>query len=180
MWSDIVSLFDGYGMIPMIIMLFGVLLCIVEVFIPGFGLFGVLGGICSIGGIVARMFLGASLTQFLIMILLFSSLIVLAIISMFISARCGLIKYSPIVEEKTSVPVNYGKDNKQLVKTLLGKTTFASTEFKPIGKFSYNGEMYEATTYGEFVSKGEKIQIVEIKADKIFIKVANGVNGKTK
>ncbi len=180
MWGNIVSLFDGYGVIPMIVMLFGVLLFIVEVFIPGFGIFGILGSVLSVGGIVARMFLGATVTQLIIMILSVASLIVLAILTMLISAKCGLIKYSPIIEEKTSVPENYGKDNKKLIKTLLGKTTFATTEFKPVGKFTYDGDVYEATTYGEFVSKGEKIQIVEIKADKIFIKVASGVDGKTK
>lgn len=180
MWTDIVNLFDGYGIIPMIVMLLGVLLLIIEVFIPGFGFFGISGSVLSVGGIVARMIMGASLQQFLIMVLSVASLVVLAIIVMLISAKTGLIKYSPIIESKTSVPVNYGKDNKKLVKTLLGKVTFANTEFKPVGKFTLNGETYEASTYGEFIEKGQKIQIVEVKADKIFVKVASGENGKTK
>lgn len=179
MWSDIVALFDGYGAIPMIIMFAGVILCIVEVFVPGFGVFGILGGTFVVSGIVARMIMGASLDQFLIMVLTSASLVVLSIIIMLISAKCGLIRYSPLIEDKTSISVNYGKDNKQLLK-LLGKVTFAETEFKPTGKFNFNGETYEATTYGEFISKGEKIQIVEIKADKIFIKKSDSVNGKTK
>ena len=40
---------------------------------------------------------------------------------MLISARFGFIKYSPLVETKTSVPTNFGKDNKAYVK-MLGKT----------------------------------------------------------
>ncbi len=182
MWSDIVSLFDGYGAIPMIVLLAGVLLCIVEVFVPGFGVFGILGGIFTVGGIVARMIMGATVDQFLIMILSAASLVVLSIIIMLISAKFGLIKNSPLIEDKTSISTSYGKDNKQLLK-MLGKITFSSTEFKPTGKFSFNGETFEASTYGEFLEKGEKIQIVEIQADKIFVKKAdsvNGNNGKTK
>lgn len=177
MWTEIVSLFEGYGAIPMIIMLAGILLCIVEVFIPGFGIFGILGLILSCGGIIARMIMGASLDQFLIMILSDVSIVVLTILIMLISAKAGWIRRSPIIEDKTSISVNYCKDDKQLIK-MLGKVTFAKTEFKPTGKFSYNGEDYEGRTNGDFITKGEKIQIVEIKADKIIVKKADGVHEK--
>ncbi|MBR2467670.1 MAG: hypothetical protein IKB42_01330 [Clostridia bacterium] len=179
MWSEVVTLFEGFGTIPMIIMLAGILLCIVEVFVPGFGVFGITGLTLSIGGIVARMIMGATLNQFLIMLLSSVSLVVLAILIMLISARAGAIRRSPLIESKTSISVNYGSDDKKLLK-MLGKVTFATTEFKPSGKFDYNGETYEGRTNGEFISKGEKIQIVEIQADKIIVKSANGINGKTK
>ena len=179
MWNDFIALFSGYGAIPMIIMFAGVILCIVEVFVPGFGIFGILGGIFSVCGIVARSIMGATFAQILYMILVDVSLVCLSIIVMIISTRCGFIRHSSLVESKTSISVNYGKDNKQLLK-MLGKTTFATTEFKPTGKFNYNGETYEATTYGEFIQKGEKIQIVEVKADKIFVRTADGVTNLEK
>lgn len=179
MWNDFIALFSGYGAIPMIIMFAGVILCIVEVFVPGFGILGILGGIFSVGGIVARSIMGATFAQILYMILVDVSLVCLSIILMIISTRCGFIRHSSLVESKTSISVNYGKDNKQLLK-MLGKTTFATTEFKPTGKFNYNGETYEATTYGEFIQKGEKIQIVEVKADKIFVRTADGITNLEK
>ena len=179
MWNDFIALFSGYGAIPMIIMFAGVILCIVEVFVPGFGIFGILGGIFSVGGIVARSIMGATFAQILYMILVDVSLVCLSIILMIISTRCGFIRHSSLVESKTSISVNYGKDNKQLLK-MLGKTTFATTEFKPTGKFNYNGETYEASTYGEFIQKGEKIQIVEVKADKIFVRTADGITNLEK
>ncbi len=169
MWSEFIGLFAGYGAIPMGIMFFGALLCIIEVFMPGFGVFGLTGGVVSVGSIIARMVMGASVIQLLIMIMLVATIIILSLLIMLISARFGFIKYSPLVETKTSVPTNFGKDNKAYVK-MLGKTTFAETDFKPTGKFYYNGSQFEAATYGEFVAKGDKIQIVEVKADKIFIK----------
>lgn len=179
MWNDFIALFSGYGAIPMIIMFAGVILCIVEVFVPGFGIFGILGGIFSVGGIVARSIMGASFAQILYMILVDVSLVCLSIILMIVSTRCGFIRHSSLVESKTSISVNYGKDNKQLLK-MLGKTTFATTEFRPTGKFNYNGETYDATTYGEFIQKGEKIQIVEVKADKIFVRTADGITNLEK
>lgn len=179
MWNDFIALFSGYGAIPMIIMFAGVILCIVEVFVPGFGIFGILGGIFSVGGIVARSIMGATFAQILYMILVDVSLVCLSIILMIVSTRCGFIRHSSLVESKTSISVNYGKDNKQLLK-MLGKTTFATTEFRPTGKFNYNGETYDATTYGEFIQKGEKIQIVEVKADKIFVRTADGITNLEK
>ena len=169
MWAEFLNLFAGYGAIPMGIICLGALLCIIEVFVPGFGFFGITGGVLSVGGIVARMIMGASVIQLLIMVLFVISLVVLALIIMIIIARLGLLKYSPLVERKTSVPVNYGNDNKTLLK-MLGKTTFADTDFKPSGKFTFNGNTYEAISNGEFISKGDKIKIVEVKADTIHVK----------
>ena len=80
MWNDFIALFSGYGAIPMIIMFAGVILCIVEVFVPGFGIFGILGGIFSVGGIVARSIMGATFAQILYMILVDVSLVCLSII----------------------------------------------------------------------------------------------------
>lgn len=178
MWSEVISLFNGYGIIPMVILCLGIVLCIIEVFVPGFGVFGILGSVFTVGAIITRMILGASVNQFLIMVLSTISIIVLSIIVMFVSARFGLIKHSPLIENKTSVPVNYGKDDKKLLK-LLGKVGFAETEFKPTGKFTLNNTTYEARTYSEFVEKGEKVQVVEIQADKIFVKKYDSLNGKT-
>lgn len=169
MWAEFTNLFSGYGAIPMAIICLGALLCIIEVFVPGFGFFGIAGGIVSVAGIIARMVMGASVIQLLYMVVMVVTLIVSALLIMILLARLGLIKYSPLVENKTSVPVNYGNDNKDYLK-LLGKTTFAQTDFKPGGKFVYNENVYEATTYGEFISKGDKIKIVEVKADTIYVR----------
>ena len=169
MWAEFINLLAGYGAIPMGIICLGALLCIIEVFVPGFGFFGITGGIISVGGIIARMVMGASVIQLLYMVVMVVSLVVLSLLVMILLARLGLVKYSPLVERKTSVPENYGKDNKAYLK-MLGKTTFADTDFKPSGKFTYNENIYEATTYGEFISKGDKIKIVEVKADTIYVK----------
>ena len=87
MWEEFVALFSGYGVIPMIIMFAGVLLCIIEVFVPGIGIFGILGGIFSVGGIVARSIMGATVNQIIYMVLVSVSLVCLTIIFMIISTR---------------------------------------------------------------------------------------------
>lgn len=172
MWQEFLSLFSGDGILPMIIMLIGIVLLVVELFVPGFGVFGITGGILIVAGITFRMILGATWIQFGIMIGLVIILAALALLILIISAKSGLLSFSPLVMKKTAIPTDHAKDNKKFVK-LLGKTAFATTDFIPVGKFTLNDELYEATSRGEFIEKGSKVQIIEVVADKIIVKKAN-------
>lgn len=54
MWESIGTLFDGLGVIPMIIFAVGIIFCIIEIFVPGFGVFGILGIVFIVVGIAVR------------------------------------------------------------------------------------------------------------------------------
>lgn len=171
MWAQIANLFTGLNVIPMIILILGLIFIIIEIFVPGFGIFGIIGSVLSLGGVIARMVMGGTIEQLVIMVLFVVVIVLISFGFMVFSANHGMLKRTPIIESKTSISVDYAKDNKELVK-MLGKITFAETDFKPSGKFLYNGELFEASTYGDYISKGTKIQIVEVKADTIFIRKA--------
>lgn len=167
--ESLFSLFDNLGIIAMIIFAIGIIFCIVEIFIPGFGVFGITGTILIAGGIIFRYLLDKNIEHLIIMIMFVITVVFIAAIIMLYSAKHGLLGHSPIIESKTSISVNYSNDNKDFLK-LLGKITFADTKFTPVGKFTLDGLTYEARTYGEYIEKGTKVQVVEVSGDTIYIK----------
>lgn len=169
MWESIGTLFDGLGVIPMIIFAVGIIFCIIEIFVPGFGVFGILGIVFIVVGIAVRFLLDYDIQHLIIMIMFVLTIIFLAILIIIYSAKHGMLGNSPLIENKTAISTDYGKDNPEYLK-LLGKTTFTDTKFLPSGKFSFNGESYAAISYGEYIEKGAKIQIVEVSGNTIYVK----------
>lgn len=167
MWEEIVFMFNTmqwYIYVPLII---GVILMVIECFVPGFGIFGI-GGLASIiGAIVAQGILYKSITQVLFLI----SLAILAILLIFLiflrSARFGLIGKTPLVQNKTALPVDYDNKNKNELKFLIGQRGVTITPLRPSGKFMIDKKVYEGITAGELIDINEIIKIVDFEGNKI-------------
>lgn len=168
MWQQFVGLFSDYGLIAMIVMIFGLLMCMIEVIIPGFGVFGILGTLFTFGGAVARIIMGATGLQILSMLILIVVVVVVSVVLVTIFAKAGILSKSALVQDKTVVPVDYEKPTKEQRK-LIGKVGFAYTVFKPSGKMQLDGKIYDAIS-NEYIEKGEKIKVVEIKNNSIVVK----------
>ncbi len=174
MWAtisnEITALFNGMGYIPMIALFVGLVLLIVEIFVPGFGIFGIIGAIFSIVGIAVRMIIGGTVIQLLIMLTFAIVIVIIAFIIVVILARCGVLRMG-LVQNKTAIPGNFAKPNKQYAK-LIGKVGFATTAFRPVGAFSYKEKTYDAISTGEFIDKNSKVVVVDVKGDEIYVKKA--------
>lgn len=169
MWQQFVELFADYGLISMVAMIFGLIMCMIEVIIPGFGVFGILGTMFTFGGMVSRIIIGTTWMQVLLMLILIVLVVILSIILVILFARLGLLGKISIIQDKTVVPTDYEKPSKEQLK-LVGKVGFAHTVFKPSGKLIYDGVVYDAMSDGEFIEKGQKIKVVEIKNNTIIVK----------
>ena len=67
-WDEVVSLFTEMNLVPAILLIIGLIFCIVEIFIPGFGVFGITGSILLVGGVVAKMLYGGTVTQLFVLL----------------------------------------------------------------------------------------------------------------
>lgn len=168
MWNEIVGLFSGLSIIAIILLLVGLVLLMIEVFVPGFGVFGILGSVFSLAGIVTKICIGTTLNQILIMLCFAIVCIIVIFVVFTISARIGFVKRSAFVQDKTSVPVNY--DYVKEYSKLVGKIGFAKSDCNPVGKMSYNDKIYEVNSLDNFIEKNCKIKVVEVKGDRIYVK----------
>lgn len=151
-------------MLPWIIIIamLGLLLLFVEILMPGFGLFGILGTISLLGTLVAvfKLFgFTAFLTMLVAVVIIFFGMIVFA-------KKSGL--YNKVVlKEKQE---DKGFDETPL-RGLLGKTGVTHTELKPFGIAEIDGKIVDVCSTGDFVDRGTKVQVVQITGKTVTVKV---------
>ena len=163
MWESFVQIFTGpFSWLTITLICVGIVLCLIEAVMPGFGIFGILGIMCEVGAVVTNAIVSGDPIQVLILFLLVT-LITLLIFLLFVrSARFGVLGKTPFVENRSSISVNYGKDQVKKLNELVGKEGIATTECRPIGKVRINQEIYEVRSKNTMIKKGEVVRVIEI------------------
>lgn len=172
MWEQIVLLFTEMGIVPAICLLAGLVLVVIEIFQPGFGVFGSLGGILTIVGIALRVANSGSANPFaiLFLLLLFISLIIIAAFLIMVkSARYGWLKRTPIFDEGTAISSGFSEGTKDF-NFLIGKKGITTTNLRPSGYASIEGENYDVTAEGFYIQKDELIRVVGVEGVRIIVK----------
>ena len=145
--------------------LFGILMFVVEMFTPGFGVAGGLG-IAAFAAIIVMQFLANSVTALIVtavLVLLLAIIIVLFIRSF----QKGTLSRSKIVNttavEGESSPVAKEKD-------LVGKTGTAITALRPAGIAEIDGVGMNVSTYGNFIEPGKPVVVAAVEGLNVFVK----------
>lgn len=167
-WNEVVSLFTEMNVVPAILLTLGLVLCVIEMFVPGFGVFGISGIVCLVGGIVAKMLYGGTLTQLCALIVIFAVILLIMFGVTVWSAKRGLISHTPMVLKETALPENYADIDESLQK-LKGKEGVTVSICRPFGMIQVGDKFYDASSVDEYLEKGTLVKIVEIDGDRIFI-----------
>ncbi len=167
-WDEIVSLFTEINVVPAILLTLGLILCIIEMFVPGFGAFGISGIVCLLGGIVAKMLYGGTITQMIALIVIFAVILLIMFGIAVWSAKRGLISRSPIILKETALPENYAEVDKSLQK-LKGKEGLTVTVCRPCGTIQIDDKYYDASSVDEYLGKGTLVKVVEVDGEQIYI-----------
>ncbi|HET8860370.1 NfeD family protein [Marivirga sp.] len=159
----------------------GLILIAVEVFvIPGFGIFGILGLILSLGSLVFIMLNNEAfdfdfvpsenITSALLTTLtgLFGSIVL-----MFIGGvRLTNSKFFKRVALQGVQAKTEGYSSRFIVEKMAGKTGTVFSVLRPSGKVEIEGELYDANTRGEYLEQGEKIVVVDESGTSLKVKKA--------
>ena len=172
-WNNFVEIFTGeFAWLTITLMVLGIIFCVVEAVIPGFGFFGIMGILFEIGAVLVHAFLCDGLKnplQMLILIVMIV-LIVLLIFLLFVrSARFGLLGKTAIVENRTAVPTDYGRKEQEEMKELLGKEGITTTDLRPIGKVRIGEETIEVCSKNGLVTRGEVVKVVAVEDNIIYV-----------
>ena len=148
--------------------LFGILMFIVEMFTPGFGVAGGLG-IASFAAIIVMQFLANSVTAALIVTAVLMLLLAIIIVLFIRSFQKGALSRSKIVNhaalEGESSPAVKGKG-----KGLVGKAGTAVTALRPAGIVEIEGERLNVSTYGNFIDAGKEVTVVAVEGLNVFVR----------
>ena len=159
----------GYLAVPCILcFLFGILMFIVEMFTPGFGVAGGLG-IASFAAIIVMQFLANSITSALIVTAVLLLLLAVIIVLFIRSFQKGKLSRSKIVNA-ASVEGDSSPVVKEKGKSLIGKTGRAVTALRPAGIAEIDGERMNVSTYGNFIEAGKEVVVDAVEGLNVFVK----------
>lgn len=141
----------------------GFILVGVEMVVPGFGLPGLSGIACLIGGILLTaktVEQGLTITVIVVVLLAVMLTVVLLILK--------TVKPPFVLEDE--LKAEHGQLNASDLEYLVGKEGVASTDLKPAGKCDIEGVEFDVRAEGRYIEKGTKVRINRIYENTIMIK----------
>lgn len=173
MLEAITTLFQGtYGLVTAICLTVGLVLLAIEIFIPGFGVCGITGVVLLVFSVVFRLATSGNFLHFLFLLAIILLAVGLVVLITIRSARYGLISKTPIIENDTAIPVDYGSADKNFG-FLINKVGITKTICKPIGKMQLDNIDYQVISNGDYIEAGEKVRVVEVDGETIVVKKEN-------
>lgn len=163
----------------MIVFIVGIILLAIELFvIPGFGIFGVMGIVCILAGLVLGMLpnqnfdfqyvASADLFAALLTVIL-SSIIAVALIFWLTPKvnEWGAFKTITLAETQQR---SEGYTSSFYQNELLGKVGVVHSRLRPSGRVEIDGDIYDAYSRGEFIDQGEEIIVISTEGTSLKVK----------
>ena len=159
----------GWNVAAIIFLVLGLALVILEMFTPGFGIFGISGIISLIVSIyLSCVNTDNPVVYAMITLVLVVLLLILSGTIVFKMFKKGT---APIVLNETITARSSGEDAERFA-ALIGRSGCCVTFLRPSGKVKIDGELYDVTTDGEFINKDETVVVKEVKGLRIVVKRA--------
>ena len=143
----------------------GILLLLVEMIHPGFGVPGITG--------ITLLFLGVFLsartwTEVLALTLIILGFIGLALSFVFNSVKNGYLSKKLILQQKSVKESGYVAVSDQ--SDLLGKEGISITILRPSGKADFSGMVVDVVTEGEFIPEKTKLQVIKVEGSRVIVR----------
>lgn len=161
------QLVDGLGLLSAIFFGLGLILTIIEIYVPGFGGWGLAGITCFIIGIIVT---ADTLLEALILMM-----ILLAILGIFFtiilhSISKGKLPKSMVLE--SSMKKEDGYISTSDMKYFLKKCGTTLTVLRPAGTVDFDGVKLDVVSEGEFIPKGTKVEVIKVEGRRIVVRRA--------
>ena len=148
--------------------LFGMILLIVEVFMPGFGLPGITGIILEII-CIAMTFMMHGSTAALGVTLIILAVIAIAISLALRSANKGRLSKSGVILTETENPEE-GYVALKDMEVFLGKCGVTTTVLRPTGMAEFDGVKLNVQSDGEYIAKGENVRVDHVEGARVVVR----------
>jgi membrane-bound ClpP family serine protease len=151
---------DIINIISLSLIILGIILLGLEIIIPNFGIIGCIGIVSILAGVI--------ITSKSVMegVILFLFILVIAILLLIIIYKIMLKKGNPIILEESLKMDEQEND----ILFFLDKEGVALTPLRPSGNADFDGVRLDVITNGDFISKGSKVIVSNVKRNKIIVK----------
>ncbi|GKX67563.1 NfeD family protein [Inconstantimicrobium mannanitabidum] len=159
------GLLSNITLITIILLIVGFGLVLLEMHIPGFGVPGIVGGICLILAVVLT---AQNFAQALVM-----SLVILAVLGIMLGvvitffSKGRLFKPLILSEEQKK---EHGYISSSDLDYLLGKKGITITDLRPSGSVDIDGVKFDVISEGEYIPSGTNVEIFKVNGVKLVVK----------
>lgn len=166
---EFLEIFTQMHWVPALLLIAGLAFVIVEMFVPGFGFFGISGSVSLIAGVIVRICMGLNLTQSLVLILIVLGLFVAFVGLLVYGAQYGFLGKTGLFERSSTLDKDYNMVNKRLRK-LVGRSGKTITNLDLAGKAKIRGAIYDVMSISSYIEKDSNIKVVEIRDNTIMVR----------
>lgn len=164
--DSFVTLFTEMSALVYVLFIVGFILCIVEMFTPGFGVAGTLGGVAVTAAIIVRMVQGGDMWMLLYMLLIATTFAVTCIILVARSIRQGKLAKSSMFNITSSVSTERTEGTKDY-SALLGATGTTLTVLRPVGQANIEGSIVDVVANNAFIDSSVTVTVVAVEGSTI-------------
>ena len=166
---EFTQIFTEMHWVPALLLIVGIVMMIVEIFVSGFGFFGISGIISLVAGVVVRICFGLNVSQALTLILLVVGFLVLVVMLMVYGAQYGFLGKTGLFERRTTLSKDYNKVEREL-KRLVGRNGKTISKLDLGGKAKIRGKIYDVVSISSYIEPNTNIKVVEIKDNTIMVR----------
>ena len=166
--SSFVRLFTEMNAWTIVLFVLGIIFCAIEMFVPGFGFFGISGTVMIVAGIIVRMICGGDLLMLLYMILIALVLFVLAFWVISRAITKGRLSKTALFHVDSAVPTGATEGTKDFT-YLLDKCGVATTPLRPVGKAQFEEQIIDVIARDGFIAENAKLKVAEIEGSRVVV-----------
>lgn len=148
-----------------LIFIMGVTLLALEIFIPSFGVIGIIGLILS-GYSVMDSF---SDSRMGVLVLVLTALAIILTVTIYVKLGFDRSLFDRMILSKTNSSTR-GYNSKTNYDNLVGKSGLSKSILRPTGRIEIDGNIYDAKSESDFISKDRNILVTRIKNGNIIVK----------
>lgn len=158
---ELLSFASNLNWVTVLCLLIGLGLVVFEMFHPGFGAPGVIGGVLLFVGILLT---ATSVIEALIMIIIIIAILGIALTIVLQSATKGHLSRTLVLNAESEYISN--KD----LNYFLNKEGIALTVLRPSGSADFDGIRLDVVSESEFIPKGSHIRVIKVSGHRIVVR----------
>ena len=148
----------------LLLMLVGVVLLVIEMYVPGFGVPGI-SGIAALA--IGFVLLKPTMAQGLALFAILAAILCVALSICLFSASRGRLSKSKLVLHDVAVPEDAAENND--LNYFIGREGLAHTALRPAGIGEFDGVKLNVVSDGEFIAQGKPIRVLSVSGNRIVV-----------
>ena len=161
---------SGFGWLTVVCLAAGIVLLIIEMLLPGFGVPGIAGALMLVIGIASA---AGSLREALLLSVIVLAVLAAAGVLFFKSAGSRLFWRSPIVLKNRAVKEE-GYTTSADKEVLLGKKGKTVTVLRPAGIACFEGERIDVVTEAAFIDENTEVIVIAVHGSRVVVRATEG------